>query len=118
LLHCNCPFLFFTIHFFWNFLFENEQEFSRDDKLVIGSNNKITFFDPVDADDEAAAATQGIGERIKERALKSYGVQDFLLNIPLLSEEDKSEDDVKYMWNWFECNILNHYHIQYAFQVK
>ena len=43
-----------------------------------------------------------IGEKMKQRALKSYGVQDFLLNIDLLSS-DKSESDVKYLWHWFDC---------------
>ncbi len=46
-----------------------------------------------------------IGEIIKQRALKSYGVQDFLLNINLLSD-DKSEMDVKYLWTWFDSKNI------------
>ncbi len=46
-----------------------------------------------------------IGLKMKQRAIKSYGVQDFLLNINLLSSDD-SENDVKYLWNWFDCNIF------------
>ena len=43
-----------------------------------------------------------IGEKMKQRAIKNYGVQDFLLNIDLLSS-DKSDNDVKYLWQWFDC---------------
>jgi hypothetical protein len=46
-----------------------------------------------------------IGVKMKQRAIKSYGVQDFLLNINLLSSDD-SENDVKYLWNWFDRNIF------------
>jgi len=46
-----------------------------------------------------------IGEKMKQRALKNYGVQDFLLNIPLLSS-DKSDNDVKYLWQWFDCKQM------------
>lgn len=46
-----------------------------------------------------------IGLKMKQRAIKSYGVQDFLLNINLLSSDD-SENDVKYLWNWFDCNTF------------
>lgn len=45
-----------------------------------------------------------IGEKMKQRALKNYGVQDFLLNIPLLS--DKSDNDVKYFWQWLDCKLV------------
>lgn len=43
-----------------------------------------------------------IGIKMKQRAIKSYGVQDFLLNINLLTRDD-SENDVEYLWRWFDC---------------
>ena len=45
-----------------------------------------------------------IGEKMKQRALKNYGVQDFLLNVPLLAE--KGENDVKYLWQWLDCKTI------------
>lgn len=51
-----------------------------------------------------------IGFKMKHRAMKSYGVQDFLLNINLLSSDD-SENDVKYLWNWFDRNIIFKFNI-------
>lgn len=47
-----------------------------------------------------------IGEKIKQRVIKNYGVQDFLLNVDLLSQ-DKSENDVKYLWEWLDCKLSN-----------
>ena len=42
-----------------------------------------------------------IGDRMKMRALNSYGVQDFLLNFNLISN-DRSENDLRYLWTWFD----------------
>ena len=69
--------------------------FSMNDKLNIALNNKIVnlslFSDEKD-----------IGEKMKTRALNLYGVQNFLDNIKFVSD-DKSEEDLRYLWNWFHC---------------
>lgn len=46
-----------------------------------------------------------IGERMKQRALNAYGVGNFLKNINLLSS-DGSENDVKYLWYWLDCELF------------
>ena len=65
-------------------------------------NDKINIFDPIDSQDSDLNLPD-IGERIKQRALKSYGVRDFAHNIQLLEAEENCESDVKYLWNWFDC---------------
>ena len=67
------------------------------DKINIAISDKISTVNVADSE-------MDIGEKMKQRALKSYGVQDFLLNIDLLSS-DKSESDVKYLWHWFDCML-------------
>jgi hypothetical protein len=72
--------------------------FSMNDKLNIALNDKIVnlslFSDEKD-----------IGEKMKTRALNLYGVQNFLDNIKFVSD-DKSEEDLRYLWNWFHCKPL------------
>jgi hypothetical protein len=49
-----------------------------------------------------------IGEKMKIRALKSYGVQeDFLNNLEMISNENKQENDLRYLWHWFDCKYPN-----------
>ena len=43
-----------------------------------------------------------IDEQMKERAIKNYGVQDFLYNADLIS----NECDVKYLWEWLDCKFF------------
>lgn len=45
-----------------------------------------------------------VGEKMRQRALNSYGVGEFLKNIELLSS-DGSENDVKYLWYWLDCKL-------------
>lgn len=73
--------------------------FSADGILNIGMNQKVTRYDSNVFEDEI-----DIGVKIKQRAIKNYGVQDFLLNVDLL---DKNESDVKYLWQWLDCRYLS-----------
>ena len=61
--------------------------FSYNDKINIAINDKVSILN-IKNDSE-----MDIGEKMKQRAIKNYGVQDFLLNIDLLSS-DKSDNDV------------------------
>ncbi len=74
--------------------------FSQNDVLNIGINDKVTILDIIQKENET-----DIGVKMKKRAINSYGVQDFLQNVELLAK-DESENDVKYLWNWFDCKIL------------
>jgi WD repeat-containing protein mio len=67
--------------------------FSANDCLNIVTNDKVSMFNIKNEEDDL-----DIGEKMKYRAVNSYGVQDFLLNIELLSE--KNENDVRYLWQW------------------
>lgn len=68
--------------------------------MVVG--DKISVLDVIKGISEDIEPD--IGEKMKQRALKSYGVSDFLSNIDLLSKDD-SENDVKYLWYWLDCKI-------------
>ena len=71
--------------------------FSMNDKLNVCMNDKVLTLDMIQNDSDI-----DIGVKMKYRALKSYGVQDYLLNINLISDE-KNENDLKYLWSWFDC---------------
>jgi hypothetical protein len=48
-----------------------------------------------------------IDEKMKERAIKNYGVQEFYKNSDLIIiNENKNELDVKYLWQWLDCKYL------------
>ena len=70
--------------------------FSFNEKINIASNDRVSIWNIKNEND------LDIGEKMKQRAIKNYGVQDFLLNIDLLSA-DKSDNDLKYLWQWFDC---------------
>lgn len=63
------------------------------------NSDKVSVLNVNEASDEVES---DIGERMKERAMRAYGVRDFLKNIELLSS-DGSENDVKYLWYWLDC---------------
>jgi hypothetical protein len=67
--------------------------FSMNDTLNIALNEHIVNL-------SLFGEEKDIGEKMKTRALNLYGVQNFLANIKLVSN-DKSEEDLKYLWNWF-----------------
>jgi hypothetical protein len=66
------------------------------DKFNIAMNDKVIILDTFQNENDI-----DIGVKMKRRALKSYGVQDFLHNIELISN-DPSEVDLKYLWTWFD----------------
>lgn len=70
--------------------------FSINDKLNIAMNDKILRLDQAQNENEI-----DIGEKMKARASKNYGVQNFLSNIDLISK-DRSEADLRYLWTWFD----------------
>ena len=74
--------------------------FSMNDKLNVCMNDKVLTLDMIQNDSDI-----DIGVKMKYRALKSYGVQDYLLNINLISDE-KNENDLKYLWSWFDCGCF------------
>lgn len=43
-----------------------------------------------------------IGEKMRQRAKKSYGIKSFTQTINLLSD-DESEQEIKFLWQWLEC---------------
>ncbi len=45
-----------------------------------------------------------IGEIMKTRAKNNYGVQDFVKNMGLISE-NSFENDVRYLWNWLDRKL-------------
>ena len=69
------------------------------DKLNIGMNDKILRLDQIQNETEI-----DISEKMKQRALANYGVQDFLINMNLISD-DRNEADLKYLWNWFNREL-------------
>lgn len=75
------------------------QGFSVSDELNIGINDKV-MVNKIQADVEI-----DVGDRMKTRALNSYGVEDFLTNLNLVSN-DRSENDLRYMWNWFQRKLI------------
>lgn len=64
-------------------------------------SDKVSVLDVNKSNDDVL----DIGEKMKQRALNSYGVGDFMKNIELLSS-DGSENDVKYLWYWLDCKIF------------
>lgn len=42
-------------------------------------------------------------KKMRERAIQNYGVQEFLKNIDSLKNENKTELDVQYLWEWLDC---------------
>lgn len=75
------------------------QGFSVNDELNIGINDKV-LVNKIQADIDV-----DIGDRMKKRALNSYGVEDFLTNLNLVSN-DRSENDLRYMWTWFQRKLI------------
>lgn len=75
------------------------QGFSVSDELNIGINDKV-MVNKIQADVEI-----DVGDRMKTRALNSYGVEDFLTNLNLVSN-DRSENDLRYMWTWFQRKLI------------
>ena len=58
-------------------------------------NDKVLVLDMLQNDSDI-----DIGEKMKMRALNSYGVVDFQTNESLISN-DRNETDLKYLWQWF-----------------
>lgn len=77
--------------------------FSGTNNLNMANGDKVAVLNVNEANKEAAELD--IGDKMKQRAIQSYGVGDFLKNIELLSS-DGSENDVKYLWYWLDCMNL------------
>ncbi|CAF0718217.1 unnamed protein product [Brachionus calyciflorus] len=75
---------------------------SADERLNVAFNDKMCSFSISSINPEIE-----IGEKIKQRALKSYGIHDFLSNINLISN-DKSEQEIKYLWQWLHTSSKLH----------
>ncbi len=89
-----------------NYLFDlTLKDFSINEKLNVCSNEKVSIYSLFQSEQlDAPQQTMDIGEKMKIRALKSYGVQeDFLKNLEMLSNENKQENDLRYLWHWFDC---------------
>ena len=78
--------------------------FSPDNLLAVSSNDinkeNINEFEIVKKNDQ----TLQIDERMKERAINNYGVQEFLSNAEIIKNENKDELDVVYLWQWLDLS--------------
>ena len=92
----------YVLYFILNRTFKIIKGFSFNENLNVAIKDKISILKTTTNE----GAEMDIGEKMKQRAIKNYGVQDFLLNIPLLTS-DKSDNDVKYLWQWFDCKIFD-----------
>lgn len=76
------------------------------EKLNVCINDKVSIYSLLQSDQlDTNQQSMDIGEKMKQRALNSYGVQeDFLSNLELVSN-DKQESDLRYLWHWFDCKF-------------
>jgi len=73
-------------------------DFSINENLNVCVNDKVLVSNLSRLDNK------DIGEKMKMRALKSYGVnENFLSNLEMISNEDY-ESDLKYLWQWFDLS--------------
>ncbi len=75
--------------------------FSMNDNLNVCMNDKILRLENVCSSEN----DMNIGEKMKTRAMKNYGVQNFLANLDLISN-DSCEADLKYFWTWLDRRIF------------
>ncbi len=81
-------------------------EFSSDVQLNVVVYDKMNIFNCNKEQTQMANEAEiDIGEVMKTRAKQGYGVQDFIKNISLISN-NQLEDDVRYMWQWLECKSV------------
>jgi hypothetical protein len=77
--------------------------FSTDNFVTVSSNDinkeNINKFEINKKNDQNLQ----IDERMKERAMNNYGVQEFLNNAELIENENKNQFDVVYLWRWLDC---------------
>ena len=75
------------------------------EKLNVCVNDKVSVFNLIHSNENEMTQGMDIGEKMKIRAIKSYGVhEDFSLNLNLIKNDNKQENDLIYLWKWFDCN--------------
>lgn len=78
--------------------------FSTDNLVTVSSNDinkeNINKFEINKKNDQNLQ----IDERMKERAMNNYGVQEFLNNAELIENENKNKFDVVYLWRWLDLS--------------
>ncbi len=82
--------------------------FSTDNLVTVSSNDinkeNINKFEINKKNDQNLQ----IDERMKERAMNNYGVQEFLNNAELIENENKNQFDVVYLWRWLDCILFSY----------